>query len=64
MLEKFENTGVKILALTETKKGCRSVEQRNEHQMLLSGIKMEDRVQTRVGCLLHRSVRLLLLLDY
>ena len=57
LLDEFEKLGLNILAITETKKkGRTSMEQRDGHLLILSGVKVEERAQAGVGCLIERNI--------
>lgn len=55
--EEFEKTGLKILAITETKsKGKGIKKMSNGHIMIWSGVKVQERASAGVGCLIHKDL--------
>lgn len=57
IVDEFEQTGLEIMALTETKKkGRGQVTMDKGHIFIYSGVKIEERAAGGVGCIIHRKM--------
>lgn len=58
LLQEFEDQGLNLLALTETKKkGQKTIELEKGHLLILSGVKTEERAQAGVGCIVNNNIK-------
>lgn len=56
LIKEFEEVYLSVLAITETKKEGKSIqEMENGHIMLLSGVGRSERAHEGVGCIIERN---------